>query len=137
MSRRHYEVLEVEALIPKLEVTFTSILQLRAGMRSYQKKLESAGIDIEVGETAAEPEPEDDGAEPAEIKMARALFRGFYDALSDSLEQIRALGGDVKDLDIGLVDFPGKREGQDILICWRLGEKKIQYWHTLDEGFAG
>jgi hypothetical protein len=138
MPRRHYEVLEIEAMIPELETAFGRILQLRVGLRGFEKKLEAAGVDIELGEPgAAGGEPEDDGSEPTEVRTARAMFRGYYEALSESLERIRALGGDVKDLDLGLVDFPGRREGQEILLCWRLGEKRIQYWHTADEGFAG
>ena len=143
MARRHYGILEIEALIPELEATFGRILQLPVGMRTFEKKLEAAGVDIELGEGAADSVaassgPEGDaGAEPSDVKTARAMFRGYYEALSDSLERIRALGGDVKDLDLGLVDFPGRREGQDILLCWRLGEKRIQFWHTPDEGFAG
>ena len=141
MVRRHYGVLEIEALIPELEATFGRILQLRVGMRTFEKKLEAAGVDIELGEALSDVPPDaaegDGGAEPSDVKTARAMFRGYYEALSDSLEGIRALGGDVKDLDLGLVDFPGRREGQDILLCWRLGEKRIQFWHTPDEGFAG
>lgn len=138
MARRHYQVLEIEALIPELETAFARILQLRVGMRGFEKKLEAAGVDIEIDDAAGgvSVEAEDTG-EPDEVKTARAMFRGYYEALSESLDRIRTLGGDVKDLDLGLVDFPGRREGQDILICWRLGEKKIQFWHTPDEGFAG
>lgn len=149
MARRHYQVAEVEALIPTLERLFTRILQLRVGLRAVEQKLERAGIDIEV-EPDAPPLGDDAGgedvvggvpaepvaAEPPAVQHARAVFRGFYESLSDSLEQIRALGGEVKDLDMGLVDFPGRREGEDILLCWRLGEKRIEYWHAVDGGFA-
>jgi len=62
---------------------------------------------------------------------------GSEASIESSLEQIRALGGDVKDLDTGLVDFPGRRGEEEILLCWRLGEKRIEFWHTLDGGFAG
>jgi hypothetical protein len=138
MARRHYQVVEIEALIPELETAFARILQLRVGMRGFEKKLEAAGVDIEIDDGAGGVSVEAvDSGEPDEVKTARAMFRGYYEALSESLDRIRMLGGDVKDLDLGLVDFPGRREGQDILICWRLGEKKIQFWHTPDEGFAG
>lgn len=149
MARRHYQVAEVEALIPTLERLFTRILQLRVGLRAVEQKLERAGIDIEVESGASFDEETSAGedvvggvpsepvaAEPPAVRHARAVFRGFYESLSDSLEQIRALGGEVKDLDMGLVDFPGRREGEDILLCWRLGEKRIEYWHAVDGGFA-
>jgi hypothetical protein len=77
----------------------------------------------------------DDGS--TEIRRAKALFRGFYEALSDEIDRVRALGGEVKDIDQGLVDFPASRRGEEILLCWRLGEKKIGYWHAVESGYAG
>src|SRR5262245_63325748 len=50
---------------------------------------------------------------------------------------IHMRGAIVKDLDEGLVDFPALREGEEILLCWRLGEDDVAYWHGLEEGFAG
>jgi hypothetical protein len=43
----------------------------------------------------------------------------------------------VKDLDIGLLDFPCKVEGEVLLLCWKLGEPAITHWHGVSEGFAG
>jgi hypothetical protein len=51
--------------------------------------------------------------------------------------RIHEAGALVKDLDEGLVDFPAQREGEEVLLCWRLGEDEIGYWHGLDEGFSG
>ncbi|HKV81310.1 MAG TPA: DUF2203 domain-containing protein [Candidatus Sulfotelmatobacter sp.] len=55
----------------------------------------------------------------------------------DALAEIDSIGVQVKDLNIGLLDFPCEVEGQIILLCWRLGEKAITHWHGLQEGFAG
>jgi hypothetical protein len=159
MARRNYTVAEVEALIPSLEEVFTRILQLRVGLRGLEKKLERAGASVEwepvptsarnrdrraagaVGSPSPPAPPPDgeaapEGSESAQVVHARSLFRGYYEALSEGLEEIRAMGGDVKDLDLGLVDFPGRRGSDDILLCWRLGEKRIEYWHTVEGGFA-
>ncbi|MFL5936511.1 MAG: DUF2203 domain-containing protein [Gaiellaceae bacterium] len=46
-------------------------------------------------------------------------------------------GAIVKDPDTGLVDFPARLEGQEVLLCWRLGEEQVAHWHGLEEGFAG
>ena len=43
----------------------------------------------------------------------------------------------MKDLDDGLLDFPSLREGEEVLLCWRLGEEEIAFWHGPEEGFAG
>jgi hypothetical protein len=50
---------------------------------------------------------------------------------------IHERGAIVKSPDDGLVDFPAQREGEEILLCWRLGEAEVAYWHSLEEGFAG
>jgi hypothetical protein len=53
------------------------------------------------------------------------------------VKAITELGVQVKDLDRGLVDFPSVRHGEDVLLCWHVGEDEIRYWHGADEGFAG
>ena len=50
---------------------------------------------------------------------------------------IHGRGAIVKDVDTGLVDFPAVRGGEEILLCWRLGEDEVAHWHGLEEGFAG
>jgi hypothetical protein len=55
----------------------------------------------------------------------------------DALAEIDSIGVQVKDLDIGLLDFPCEVDGQIILLCWKLGEKSITHWHGTQEGFAG
>jgi hypothetical protein len=55
----------------------------------------------------------------------------------DALAEIDSTGVQVKDLDIGLLDFPCEVDGQTILLCWKLGETAITHWHGTDEGFAG
>jgi hypothetical protein len=57
--------------------------------------------------------------------------------IKDAVAEIDATGVQVKDLDIGLLDFPCKVDGQIILLCWKLGEAGITHWHGLTEGFAG
>jgi hypothetical protein len=55
----------------------------------------------------------------------------------DTLGEIDSIGVQVKDLEEGLLDFPSLMDGQAVLLCWKLGEPAIAYWHTEEEGFAG
>jgi hypothetical protein len=55
----------------------------------------------------------------------------------DAIAEINSIGVQVKDLDIGLLDFPCALEDQVVLLCWKYGEERIQYWHGLEEGFKG
>ena len=55
----------------------------------------------------------------------------------DALAEIDSIGVQVKDIDIGLLDFPCAVEGRVVLLCWKMGETSITHWHSTDEGFAG
>jgi hypothetical protein len=64
-------------------------------------------------------------------ERARAIRR-----VKDALAEIDATGVQVKDIDIGLLDFPCRVDGEILLLCWKLGESTITHWHGTDEGFA-
>jgi hypothetical protein len=57
--------------------------------------------------------------------------------IKDALAEVEAIGVQVKDLDIGLLDFPCVVEDEIILLCWKYGEEKIAFWHGVEEGFRG
>jgi hypothetical protein len=52
------------------------------------------------------------------------------------IHRIEALGCIVKDIDLGLVDFPSMRNGEPVYLCWKAGEPRIAHWHGTDEGFS-
>jgi hypothetical protein len=54
----------------------------------------------------------------------------------DALAEIDSIGVQVKDLEVGLLDFPCQVDGRIVLLCWKLGEKSISHWHGTDEGFS-
>jgi hypothetical protein len=55
----------------------------------------------------------------------------------DTLAEIEEIGVQVKDLEQGLLDFPSTIDGRPVLLCWKLGEKEIGFWHSPEDGFAG
>lgn len=57
--------------------------------------------------------------------------------LRDAIERVQQYGCLIKDLNTGLVDFPTLYRGQEVYLCWRLGEETITHWHGVEEGFAG
>ena len=77
------------------------------------------------------------GIPTGEPREAEAAVSEAAAGIARCLEAIHELGAIVKDLDSGLVDFPALRGGEDVLLCWRLGEDEIRYWHGLEEGFGG
>ena len=63
-----------------------------------------------------------------------ALIARELDAFQAELE---ALGIQLKDRRVGLIDFPSELDGRRVLLCWRLGEPSVQFWHDEDAGFSG
>jgi hypothetical protein len=58
-------------------------------------------------------------------------------ALKQAVEKVHEFGCLVKDLDIGLIDFPTLFQGEEVYLCWKLGETGIGFWHGVNEGFRG
>jgi hypothetical protein len=75
--------------------------------------------------------------EPHELEEVQAQLDEEVAGIARCVARIHEVGALVKDLDDGLVDFPATRDGRDVLLCWRLGEDEIGFWHGLDEGFSG
>lgn len=77
------------------------------------------------------------GIPPAELAAATAAVNAIARRLARLVDEISQHGAQVKDLDSGLVDFPALHRGETVLLCWRLGEDEIGWWHRLEDGFAG
>jgi hypothetical protein len=77
------------------------------------------------------------GLPPAQLAEVHELVESCTADLARTLEQVQSLGVIVKDLDTGLVDFPSVREGEDVLLCWQLGEDEVAFWHRYEDGFPG
>jgi hypothetical protein len=71
------------------------------------------------------------------VARRRAQRDKAFQEIKDTLAEIDAIGVQVKDLDIGLLDFPCAVEDEIVLLCWKYGEEKIEFWHGMEEGFAG
>lgn len=60
-----------------------------------------------------------------------------FEKLDNLLHRVQETGALVKDMSSGLLDFPAIRNGQEVYLCWKVGEEKIEYWHEIEAGFAG
>jgi hypothetical protein len=74
---------------------------------------------------------------PSELQEVQEQLDEEVAGIARCVARIHELGALVKDLDDGLVDFPATWDGEDVLLCWRLGEDEIAFWHGLDEGYSG
>lgn len=57
--------------------------------------------------------------------------------LTRSMERVTCSGAQIKDPRVGLIDFPARREGRVVLLCWKLGEPDVGFWHEVEDGYAG
>jgi hypothetical protein len=73
----------------------------------------------------------------SEVIDLRERLQKLHEALRETLAELADMGIQVKDVDRGLIDFPAIVDGQDALLCWQVGEPRIGYWHTPEDGFAG
>jgi hypothetical protein len=64
-------------------------------------------------------------------------FNRLVTELEDCVTSLSDLGVEIKDVESGLLDFPAERDGEDVLLCWRVGEESVEWWHGPDDGFAG
>jgi hypothetical protein len=127
--KQYFTVRAVEALIPRLESVMGRVMDAHARAAKFRTALEGAQREVVLaGGTRLLPE------------WWRARRVGIDKAnreLRTGLEELLATGGVPKDLELGLVDFLGHVKGREVNLCWRYGEKKIRFWHGLDEGFGG
>ena len=77
------------------------------------------------------------GIPPAVLAEATAAVEREARSLARAVDAIAEHGAEVKDLDEGLIDFPALHRGETVLLCWKLGEDEIRYWHRIEDGFAG
>jgi hypothetical protein len=74
---------------------------------------------------------------PGDVRSAAEEVARAADAVADCVRQLDAAGVQVKDLAEGLLDFPARHDGEDVLLCWKVGEPEVGFWHGLEDGFAG
>jgi hypothetical protein len=74
---------------------------------------------------------------PSDLQEAAEAIQREADGIAECVRTLDEAGVQVKSLEEGLLDFPSVRDGEDIYLCWQVGEDRVAFWHGLDEGFAG
>jgi hypothetical protein len=126
---RTFTLEEAHLLLPTLEPLLRQAIEDKHGIEVIIKEFEqvaghvmaSGGCELDI----------------ATLSRRKAEREQALQRLKDTLAEIDALGVQIKDLDIGLLDFPCYVDGETILLCWRLGEDRIAHWHGLEEGYKG
>lgn len=119
-------------MIRDLEIAFGRIMQMKAQVRSVYARLEEAGYAPGGDEFDVVPL----GAS-GEVVNDLTTLKTLIDALKVEMKSLDDAGCLVKDIDAGIVDWYATRGDRDVLLCWRLGEKEVGFWHDPEAGFAG
>jgi hypothetical protein len=126
---RYFRIEEATRLLPEVRNRVEAAVRLKSEFDKAEQKLQSTTRRIAMSGGAF--------VDGAAVSADREKRDSTALALKDALEQIHALGCQVKDLDIGLIDFPTRFRGREVLLCWKLGEAAIEWWHGLEDGFRG
>jgi hypothetical protein len=129
MSDRTFTLEEAQSLLPVLESLLRSAIAGKQVMDEVEAEQQSLSHRIFLN----------GGMHVDVVQLARRKGERIKaeQRAKDALAEIDSIGVQVKDLNIGLLDFPCEVEGQIILLCWKSGEKSITHWHGTQEGFAG
>ena len=132
MSERLFTPDEVNRLIPRLTELMEAAIDRHRQALALQERLreDRARVAASGGERL----------DAMEWKARAERLDGLGIEIRHLLGEVQALGGVIKDLEMGLVDFPGRgpagRGGDIVNLCWKLGEDEVGFWHGMDEGFA-
>lgn len=128
-KQKTFTLEEAHALLPVLRSLLKRAMEAKELIERVEKELQdlkhrillSGGLMVDI---------------PA-VARSRAERDKALQEVKDTLAEIDAIGVQVKDLDIGLLDFPCVVGDEIVLLCWKYGEEKIEFWHGLEEGFRG
>lgn len=128
MADKYFNREEAEAMLPLIEHCLKEARESKEKVEDLDRELSRAKTEIMVL----------GGSFPPYRRLAtnRSEREEKMTQLQEAIERVQETGCVVKDLDEGLVDFPAIRGGEEIYLCWKLGEERIEYWHGVEEGFA-
>jgi hypothetical protein len=118
MAEREFSVEEANGMLPALSESLVRIKEARR-------------VVLEAGERVRRNAPGNGGGREG---------KEYWEALSTLRRDVEALneqGIVLRDPESGLIDFPSRRDGREVFLCWRLGEADVAYWHGPESGFAG
>ena len=128
MAERHFTPEEANALLEQVRPVAESLVAHRRSFTVAAAR--RARLASRISGNGGDFDPQ----EPRELQ---AEMENESQEVVKAVEELERLGVLVKDLDRGLVDFPALRDGEEVLLCWQVGEDEVAFWHGVEEGFAG
>jgi hypothetical protein len=116
---------EANAIVPRLQILMERLQ--RSALRLHE----------EMSDLARAVGIEPSALTPEDLLRQRPAARLLVEELDAIVHEIEESGAHLKDVQLGLVDFPAERDGELIYLCWQFGEPEVAFWHRIDDGFAG
>jgi len=113
------------------------LAQIRPLMEEVQRRT-LAFQQLQVGVDLIEGKRKGNGhlGQTKELEEKRKALAELRQSIARLVEELQQLGVEVKDLSMGLIDFLAVRDGHEVYLCWRVGESKVEWWHSLEGGFS-
>ncbi len=127
MAPRHFTREEAEEMLPYVAPLLFKLRGLKAEHDSEQSR---------VSEITARMRTNGHGLAD-DLRKAQAELAKTVEQINELVERINDMGCELKDVDMGLIDFRSVMGGREVYLCWKLGESRIQFWHGVEEGFRG
>lgn len=124
-GRKLFSLAEANACVPQLAMRIERLQ--RAALRLEAERASLAG------ERGVDP----DDVDTTDLLRARPAVRVLIEELDALVGEIEETGAQLKDVRLGLIDFPHQKDGEVVLLCWQFGEPEVAYWHGETDGFAG
>jgi hypothetical protein len=133
---RFYDIDEANEALPEVERILLDLRDQRAELiRLRDAVLQATGPDRE---TAADrTSPGEPGSAAADMRLMRLRMQGLIDQMQAGVTRLVERDVTLREIETGLIDFPALANGRQIWLCWRLGDGPLDWWHELDDGFAG
>ena len=126
---RFFTLQQAEALLPEVESAIRDAISLKSQFHEAEQQWQDFSRRVTMlGGVAV------DHSQLIDQKQRR---ESIAQRLKEAIDQIQEYGCLIKDLDVGLIDFPTLFHGQEVYLCWKLGESGITFWHGMNEGFRG
>jgi hypothetical protein len=105
--------------------------------RMVERSRALAGAQVRQGKLVARIAGNGGDLSPGDVREAAAGVEREMNAVAKCVSELASIGVQVKGIEEGLVDFPARHGGDDVLLCWKVGEPEVAHWHGPEEGFAG
>jgi len=125
---------EVNALIPRLETHFQNFWGYRKNAQRILEEIRAKARSRKGGMDEEDLTPRETAFQ--QMRQSQAHF--LLEQAKREIDELMELGCVVKDLEAGLLDFPHilESEEQEVYLCWKYAEKKVRYWHSIDQGYS-